>query len=43
MDFEGNKKKKLLANPKMWPIYSMYRRIFSQNDLKQLKELKAIQ
>lgn len=27
----------------MWPIYTNYRRIFSQPELKQLKKLKVIQ
>ena len=26
-----DKKKRVLANPKMWPIYANYRRIFSQS------------
>ena len=38
-----DKKKKVLANPKMWPIYANYRRIFSQSELKQLKKLQVIQ
>jgi len=28
---EGSKKKKVLSNPKMWPIYQSYRRLFSQS------------
>ncbi len=42
MDGEG-KKKKIMANPKMWPIYHNYRKLFSQSQLKQLKKLKVIQ
>lgn len=33
----------MLANPKMWPIYTNYRRLFSQPELRQLKKLKIIQ
>ena len=40
---EEGKKKRVLANPKMWPIFTNYRRIFSQSELKQLKKLKVIQ
>jgi hypothetical protein len=36
------KKKKTLANPKMWPIYNNYRRIFSHSEFKQIKKLKVI-
>jgi hypothetical protein len=40
---EVNKKRKALANPKMWPIFHNYRRIFSAKEMKQLKKLKVIQ
>lgn len=44
IEIEGDaKKKKVLANPKMWPIYHNYRKLFSQSELKQLKKLKIIQ
>ena len=36
------KKKKALVNPKMWAIYSNYRKIFSHSEVKQLKKLKII-
>jgi hypothetical protein len=42
MEGEG-KKKKALVNPKMWPIYNNYRKIFSHSELKQLKKLKVIE
>ena len=34
--------KKGLTNPKMWPIYYIYRRIFSAPDMKNIKKLKLI-
>lgn len=42
MEGEG-KKKKALVNPKMWPIYNNFRKIFSHSELKQLKKLKVIE
>lgn len=38
----SNNQKKALANPKMWPIYYTYRRIFSAVDMKNIKKLKVI-
>lgn len=34
--------KKNLANPKMWPIYYNYRKIFSASDMKKLKKMNII-
>ena len=31
LEGEEGKKKRVLANPKMWPIYTNYRRIFSHS------------
>ena len=43
LEDEESKKKRVLANPKMWPVYTNYRRIFSQSELRQLKKIKIIQ
>lgn len=38
----GQTQKRLLANPKMWPIYFMYRKIFSATDMKVIKKMGII-
>lgn len=39
VDNEQNKNKKTIINPKMWPVYAMYRKIFSASDMKKLKKM----
>lgn len=34
--------KKALTNPKMWPIYLLYRKIFSASDMRKIKKLGVI-
>lgn len=34
--------KKSLTNPKMWPVYLTYRKIFSATDMKKLKKFGVI-
>lgn len=38
-----NAQKKMLSNPKMWPIYFMYRKLFSASDMKKIKKMGIIQ
>lgn len=39
---EDKKKKKTLANPKMWAIYHNYRKLLNTHEMKQIKKLHVL-